>query len=181
MASADDAVDHGIEQVGELRRGKHVVGIGARGDDGAPQSGALRLLHVAHGPLVRLDSLLADQLEHALILVVADALDRVGVRWIVGLAVGQTDIAGLEEGSHPVLARHSVHVVVVITDFVEGDKVPSRLLRPPAQEGVEGLLPRCRVDLGGLREHAVHVEQKAIDVRWQPKHPLITNTPSDSR
>ncbi len=93
----DDAVDHSVEQTRELRGGEHVMGVGARRDHGAAQPGALRGLHVADRALVGLDALLVDQLQNALILVIADPMDRVGVRRVIVRPLGQLDPPRLEE------------------------------------------------------------------------------------
>ena len=69
--------------------------VGARGDHGPAQPGVAGRLHVAHRALVGLDALLVDQLEHELVLAVAEPVDRLGVGRVVGVALGQLDAAGL--------------------------------------------------------------------------------------
>jgi hypothetical protein len=82
----------------------------------------------------------------------------------VDLAVGQLDPARGEEVAHAVEARLAVDVLVVVVDEVE------RPLAAILEEGVEHLLPRARVDLGGLGQDAVEVEQAGGDPIGQAEH-----------
>src|SRR5215208_2527876 len=80
------------------------------------------------------------------------------------------DVARLEERLHAVETGLAVDVLVVVRRPVELLEWHAMLLRPLAQEGVEHLLPRPRVDLGGLPQHPVEVEQTGRDLLWQVEH-----------
>lgn len=111
-----------------------------------------------------------DQLQHALVLVVADAVDGLGIERIVGRALRQLDAARLEEVPDAVLTRLAVDVLVVVLVRVEGHELAAGRLRALAQELVEGLLPCGGMDLGCLRQHTVEVKEQRVDVGGQAEH-----------
>jgi hypothetical protein len=77
-------------------------------------------------------------------------------RRVARLAFRQVDVTGGEERAHAVVTRAPVDVVVVV---LVGELLEPRDVRVRSQEGVERLLPRGAVLLGGAREHTVEVEQ----------------------
>ena len=122
-------------------------------------------------------------LQHELVLAVAEAVDRARAGWVVGGALGQLDAPGLQEERGAVGARLAVDVVVVVGVAVEGLERRARRRRSGREEVVEHLLPRPRVDVGRLGEHAVEVEQAGGDrsvSRAQPVSVPIGCSPSMS-
>jgi hypothetical protein len=87
------------------------------------------------------------------------------------------DVPGLQECAHAIRARHAVDVVVVV---VLGE-LPEVVTVAGLQIGVESLLPRFEVDLGGLREDAVEIEQQRRDVIRETEHGVSVpgNRPED--
>jgi hypothetical protein len=127
-------------------------------------------VHVAHRSFVGLHSLRVDELEHQHILAVAEPGDGLLAGWIVGGPLRQLDAARLEEGAHAVRAGLAVDVSVVVLDGVEGAERLAGPFGALAQVLVEHLLPRRRVDLGGLGEHAVEIEQASGDGVGEAEH-----------
>ncbi len=164
------AVDARFEQVLDARGDEDVLAVGAGGDHGAAKTRITRSLGEAHRPLVGLDTVLLDQLEHQLVLAVADAADRLGVTRVARRALGQLDPARLQKRAHAVVAGLAVHILVVVLVGVELLELLAGLLGASLEVLVEGLLPRAVVDLGGLGEHAVEVEQACGDGVGQPQH-----------
>jgi hypothetical protein len=70
---------------------EHVLAVRARRDDRSTQSLLARRFGKANRALVRLDALLADQLEHQLVLARAEGMHGLGVRWVGGRAHRQVD------------------------------------------------------------------------------------------
>ncbi len=68
-----------------------------------------------------------------------------------------------EEDADAVIARLAVDVFVVVASRVERHELFALRLGPLLQELVEGLLPRACVDVGGLRQHPVEVEEERGD------------------
>ena len=68
------AVDHDVEEAGEIRPREHVAAVGARGDDPAAKPRLADGVHVADGALVHLDSDSGDEREHDLVLAVSEAV-----------------------------------------------------------------------------------------------------------
>ena len=149
----------------------------------SPASRAAR--DVADRALVDLDAVARDELEHEVVLAVAQAVDRLGARLVVGRAVREVDAARPEERADPVVARPAVDVLVVVRARVEGHERLAGALRALAQVVVEHLLPRGGMDLRGLREHAVEVEQARLDAVGQSQHAAETTRgapdPGDER
>src|SRR5207247_9642553 len=110
------------------------------------------------------------ELQDEVVLARPERVDRLGLGRIGGRAHRQLDAARLQERPHAVEARLAVDVLVVVgrpVELVERLAVP---LRPLAQEVVEHLLPRPRVDLRRLREHAVEIEETSTDAIGQIEH-----------
>jgi hypothetical protein len=80
------------------------------------------------------------------------------------------DPARLQERPHSVQARLAVDVLVVVGRAVERLELLAVTRRPVTQEVVEHLLPRAGVDLRGLREHAVEIEETRRDALGQLEH-----------
>src|SRR5207244_5094527 len=114
------------------------------------------------------DALALDQLEHELVLAIAQAVDRRGTRGIGRFALGKLDPARGQERAHPVVARLAVDVLVVVDQRVERNEALTGSLGAFAQERVEHLLPGRRVHARSLRQDAVEVEQAGPDARRQP-------------
>ena len=86
-----------------------------------------------------------------------------GLRVRVAVRLREGRPTGGEQCTHTVLAASSVHVGAVLAGHVEGFALhPAARLRglEPGilQQLVEQLLPRPGVHAGGVRDHAVHVE-----------------------
>ena len=128
-------------------------------DDGAAQTGVDGGAHVADRSLVGLHPLVADHLEDE-----ARSCDYPSRRSSRRSedrsgSLGQLDAAGREERADPVIARLAVHVLVVVAAEIERNELLAALRGATPQEVVERLLPRGRVHLGGLSQHAVEIEQ----------------------
>ena len=83
------------------------------------QSGLDCSADVAHRALVGFDPVLVDQPQHDLVLAVAEAVDRLGARRVVLLALGELDAARVQERPDALVARLAVDVSVVVLDGVE--------------------------------------------------------------
>ena len=108
-----------LEEVGQPGHLEHLPGVGAGGHHGPVQPGLLDRLQVPDRAVVHLDAVLADLLEQQLVLAVAQAVDGLGGRRVVGRALGQGDAARGQEVPDPVLARLAVDVLVVVVMDVE--------------------------------------------------------------
>jgi len=84
LALGDDAVDDLLEQVLDAGGGENVAAVRARGDDGAAQPRGSGRFHVANRALVGLHPVLANQLEHDLVLEIAKSTDRIRARLLIG-------------------------------------------------------------------------------------------------
>ena len=158
-------------------RDQHVAAVRAGRHHGAAQPRVPGRPDVADRARVGLHALVADQLQHELVLAVAQAVDGLGVGRIVVGALGQLDAAGLEERPGAVGAGLAVHVRVVVLDRVERDELLARPLGPLAQVVVEHLLPGRGVDLGRLGEHAIEVEEAAAHAVRETKHGIKRTGP----
>ena len=159
LAVGDDAVDDLLEQVQDSGVLEHVAAIRARGNDRPAQLSVAGGLGVFDRALIRLHALLADDRQHELVLAVAETVDRLPAGVVARRALWQLDPARGEERADAVVTRLAVDVLVVVGNLVELDERLVALLRALAQILVEHLLPGGRVDLRGLRQHAVEVEQ----------------------
>jgi len=98
-----------------------------------------------------------------------------GLRLGVAVRLGEHGAAGREQRAHAVLAASSVHVGAVLAAHVERAAVHLDPLlgglQPRVREHlVEELLPRAGVDPGGVRDHAVHVEDHGGEAGAQHVH-----------
>src|SRR5215211_4557118 len=82
---------------------------------------------------------------------------------------------------HAVQARLAVHVFVVVGGPVERLERLAVAVGPVAQEGVEHLLPRLRVDPRRLRKDAVQIEQARRDPRGDRTHDPPLSPPPQMR
>jgi hypothetical protein len=160
----DDPVDAHLEQILDAGRHEDVAAVVARGDDRPAQPGVARGVQVADRALVRLDAVVVDEPQHELVLGVAQPVERLRCRRVVGRPLRQLDPARGEEVAHAVQAGLAVDVLVVVAMEVELGLAARR------QKRVEHLLPRARVHLGGLRENAVEVEQAGRDPVREAEH-----------
>jgi hypothetical protein len=129
-----------------------------------------RVLDEPHRALVGLDPLIVDQLEDQIVLAQSQAVDGLGLGRIVRGAEREVDPARLKERAHPVAARLAIDVLLIVPGHRE---LPERLAGPPrpvAQILVEHLLPGLGVDLRGLGQHPVEVEQARGDALGQVEH-----------
>ena len=83
------------------------------------QAGLLGRLQVTARSLEDLDPVRGDLALHLVVLASAQAVDRLGVRAVVGAALGQLYPARGEEISNAVLAGLAVDVLVVVGVLVE--------------------------------------------------------------
>ena len=90
-------VDDLLEQVDDPRGLQDLGCVRARRDDGTAQTGVDSGAYVADRPLVRLDPLLVDHLEHQIVLAISDPVDRLVARRIGRAALRQLDAARFEE------------------------------------------------------------------------------------
>ena len=87
----------------------------------------------------------------------------------------------LEERADPVATRLAVDVLLVVVREHELAKRLTGPAVPASEELVEHLLPRARVDLGGLGQDAVEVEQAGGDAVRQVEHGRKLPEPAVSR
>ena len=159
LTGGDVAVDHHLEplrQAGGIQHRRRVAGGGHDGDLGPPVGQVVEQLN---RPRVRLHALVAEHGAEERVLPVAQAADRLGLRAVGRVAVGQGDAAGGQEGADAVVARLPVDVgEVVVLDVGLVDESPL------GEEVGEQLLPGPHVDLGGGGEHAVEIEQRRVEI-----------------
>jgi hypothetical protein len=177
LALGHDPVDADLEEVVDPGGDEHVAAVGARRDHGSTQPLVPRGLHEPNRPLVGLYPLLADGLEHQVVLARSQRVHGLRLGWVGGRPHGQVDPPRLEEGVHAVQAGLAVDVLVVVGGAIEWVKRLTRPLGPVAQEVVEHLLPRPGVDPRGSGEHAVQIEQARRDAIRSVEHGV--NIPSD--
>jgi hypothetical protein len=151
-----------LEDLAAVRRGRH---------DRAAQPGLLDGAHVPDRALVGAHPVARDDLLDQLVLAVTQAAD---------LLVVDLDAARGEEAPHAVVAGQAVDVAVVVVMGVELPERLARALRALAQVLVEQLLPGRGVHRGGLRQHAVEVEQAGPDGVGQAQHQSLAVTVSRS-
>ena len=164
-----------LEQVPDPGRGEHVAAVGAGRHDGTAQAGVTDGPYVLHRARVCSHPVLADPPQQDFVFAVGQAPDGLRARRVVRAAFRQFDAPGLQEGACPVGPGLPVHVLLVVPDAVEWHE---GLTGPPGtvpQVAVEHFLPRGIVDLRGLGEHAVQVEQAAADAVWEPEHAIKPN------
>src|SRR6266540_1320388 len=170
LALEHNAVNALVEELGDPGTLQHVAAVRARGDNRAAQARGASRAHVAHRALVRLYALAANHLQNDLILEVSETADRLRAGRIARCSVRELDSARREEGAYAVVARQAVDVTVVVVSRIEGDERFAAPRRACAQEHVEHLLPRGRVHLRRLGEHAVEIKQACADRIRQSQH-----------
>jgi hypothetical protein len=111
-----------------------------------------------------------DQLQHEVVLPDAEPVERLGVGGIGRRPERQVDTPRLQERAHAVEPRLAVDVLLVILGHRELMKWLAASVGAAAQVLVEHLLPRLGVNLRGLSEHTVQVEQACGDVLGQVEH-----------
>ena len=90
VALGHDAVDHVLEELIDPGRDKHVAAVRARRDDGPAQPLFARRLGEPDRALVRLDALLADQLENPVVLARAQRVDGLRCGGSCGEPIGRS-------------------------------------------------------------------------------------------
>lgn len=68
----------------------------------------------------------------------------------------------------PVGARPTVNIRGIVTVHVERPRRPRPFGAVAGQERVESLFPRSGMDLRGVRDHPIEVEQAGADALWEP-------------
>ncbi len=84
---------------------------------------------------------------------------------------GMVIAARCKEGPHAVSAQLAVDVPEVVRRELEEAEGLAQAGRALAEEGVEHLLPGCRVDPRRLGQDAVEIEQAAANVVGHESHP----------
>ena len=115
-----------------------------------------------------------DELEQEDVLAVAEAIDRLGVGRVVGGALGELDATRRQEVAYPVLAELAVDVGGVVRGQLEACRLRSVGAGLLDEVGVEHLLPRRGVDVGGTGQHAVEVEETGLDPHRQTEGRELT-------
>ena len=167
----DVAVDDLLEQVldpGGLQDG---AAVGARRDDRPSQPGVDRGPHVAHRAVVRFDALLVDQPQHDLVLAVSEPGDRLGLA-----ADHRASPRGARSRATPgTSARRRPAACRRRTGRSRrGCRTPgtrSPVALRPARAGSRrtSASTRLGVDLRGLRQHPVEVEEAGLDAVGEPE------------
>lgn len=160
--------DHG-EEVQHAAGAEHGAGVLGAGHEGHGHALGAKLLQQVLGLGEHADAVAGKDLLEVALLALGEGEDgelRSG-GGLGGVGLGHAQAAGVEEGAHAVLAGAPVHVVQVVRGGVEGAQClgvggdGGRVGGQRAHGGqglVEELLPRLGVDAGGVRDHAVHVE-----------------------
>ncbi len=161
------AVNTPLDELLEARHVQHILGVGARRNDEAAQTGFLSGFEVAPRVVEHLDAVVLDRLDQQLILAIANAIDGVRVRLVVGFPVGEVDTPRMQEVAHPVGAWFAVDVVAVVA-------VGELALTVLGQDRIEGLLPRLAVHGRSIGEDTVQIEQaRGHGFRQSEHHPSI--------
>ena len=116
----DDAVDAHLEEVLDAGGGQHRLAVLARRDDRPPQPGLAHRLDEPHRPLVHLDTVSFDQVEHEVVLAVPEAVHGQRRRRVVGRALRERDPARRQERADAVLPQLAIDVVGVVGRDLEG-------------------------------------------------------------
>jgi hypothetical protein len=181
-----DTVDRGVEQSGGADGFEHHRAVLAGRDDGRAEAARTQLADQLERAVVGLDAALAKLGGEPLVLAVAQAAHRLGLRRVGARAARQRDAARGQEAGHAVVAGLAVDVPEIVVGRVERHRCRAFTQGPLVQVVVEQPLPRRRVDARGPRDHAVQVEDHRIEaVRVQQqggrghRATLATKPPGD--
>ena len=170
FALGEHTVDALLEQILDPRGYEYLATVTARRDHRPVKARVPHRANVAHGALIGLHALFADHAQHNPVLAVAQPRDGLRGHRIALLALREVDAARSEERPHTVITWLAVDVLVVVGGAIERLEGQPVALGPVVQEVVEHFLPRLRVNLGGLREDAVEVEQARRDPSGDKRH-----------
>src|SRR5262249_46874782 len=103
-----------------------------------------------------------DDVVDEVILAVPEPTHRVGLRGVIRGALREVDATGGEKVAHAVEPGLPIHIEPVIRGDLEGTKGFASFRRPLLQICIKHLFPTRCVYSGGVRDHAVKVEQDGI-------------------
>jgi len=122
-----------------------------------------------------------DQLQHELVLAIAEPVDRVLVGRVARRTLGQVDVSGGEERPDSLVPGLAVDVLVVVAHCVKLAKLLAAVLRALTQVLVEHRLPRRGVHLCRLRQDPVEIKEAGFDFRRQSDHERGSYRPGPAR
>ena len=117
-----------------------------------------RHLDEPYGSVVHLDAVTLEQLDDEAVLAGTEPVDSRCDRRVVHRTFRDGDRARCKEGPHAVSAQLAVDVPEVVRRELEEAEGLAQAGRALAEEGVEHLLPGCRVDPRRLGQDAVEIE-----------------------
>jgi hypothetical protein len=109
--------------------------------------------------------LLKEALKH-LVLVVRQAVNRLGIAGVVRVSLGKKDPSTCQERVRPDDPGLAVEIAVVVASRAERPERAEALagaFEATRKEVVDAFSPRRRMDLGASRQHAVEVEETCSD------------------
>ena len=158
-----DAVDAGIEQIGEARRLQNGHGVLAGGYHRGLEARRPQATYERDRTVEHLDALLRQKFAEERVLAVAKAANSLALRRIVRLALRQDDAARAEEITHAVEPGLAVHVPEVVAFDVEGTECLSRAGGAAREERVEKPLPGGGVHGRRSCDHTIEVERGTVE------------------
>lgn len=146
-----------------------------RGHHCPPQPRLPRGAQVAARALEHLDAVLGNRAQQRIVLAVAEALDGLGIRRVVRVALGQHDASAGEEITDAVRSRLAVDARRVVRPWIERDEPLACPRRPFAQVRVEHLGPSLVVHRRRVRQHPVEIEEARGHAVRQSQHLITTS------
>src|SRR5262252_2990277 len=113
-------------------------------------------------PRIRLHPHRGDDVVDEVILAVPEPTHRFSLRGVIRGALREVDATGGEKVAHAVESGLAIHIEPVIRGDLEGTKGFACVRRALLQVRIKHLFPTRRVYVGGVRDHAVEVEQDGI-------------------
>src|SRR4030095_471204 len=120
------------------------------------------LMDELDGSLIRLPPSLFNDFVDQVILAVPEPAHRFGLRGVIWGALREVDATGGEKVPHAVEAGLPIHIEPVIRGDLERTKWCTGVRRALLQVGIKHLFPTRRVYVGGVRDHAVEVEEDGV-------------------
>ena len=107
--------------------------------------------------------MLRESLYEVLVFPIAQPIQRLDLRPVIGSTRGKRDAPRRQEASDTCLSRPAVDVLLVVDDRVERDEGGALGTGSTLQVIIEQSLPGSGVDAGRTRDHAVQVEEESLE------------------
>ena len=153
-----------VEQAVEVGPFQHDLAVLAGRDDSDLQPAVSQRPHQFDGRVEDLHAGLAQAVQKSRVLAVAQPADGFQRFVVVRVALGQRDVARRQKAAHPVVTLLAIDVFQIVGFGVERRTGRARLACPAVQKLIEQSLPGDGVQLFGLGDHAVQVEQHRVEV-----------------